>query len=52
MKEAYAKFKETNKEIDGSKERIKEVKDMCNEMLKPKKASGCGKTKAAAKNND
>ena len=40
VKEAYAKFKETNKEIDGGKERIKEVKDMRNEMLKSKD-KGC-----------
>ena len=52
VKESFVKYKEFNKETDGGKERIKEVKKMCKEMSKSKKASEGGKTKAAAKNGD
>ena len=45
-------YKEFNKETCGGKEKIKEVKKMCKEMSKSKKASEGGKTKAAANNDD
>ena len=52
VKEVFAKYKEAYNETYEGKEMIKEVKKMCNEMLKSKKASEGGQTKAAAKNND
>ena len=52
VKEAFAKYKEYKKETGGGEERIKEVKKMCKEMSKSKKASEGGKTKAAAKNDN
>ena len=52
MKKSFVKFKEAIKENDGGKEMIKEVKKICKEVSKSKKASEGGKTKAAAKNND
>ena len=52
VKESFVKFKEFKKETGGGEERIKEVKKMCKEMSKSKKASEGGKTKAAAKNDD
>ena len=40
----FAKVKEANKGTDKGKEWTKEVKKMCNEMMKSKKASeGAGK---------
>ena len=39
VKEDFAKIKEANKGTDKGKEWTKEVKKMCNEMMKPKKAS-------------
>ena len=53
LKEAYVRYKETNMvQHDGGKEVVKEMRKMCNEMLKSKKASEGGKTKAAPKNDD
>ena len=49
---AFVKFKKANKETDGDEEMTKELKKMCKEMSKPKKASDGGKTKAADKNDD
>ena len=39
VKEDFVKVKEANKGTDKGKEWTKEVKKMCNEMMKPKKAS-------------
>ena len=52
VKEVFVKYKEANKGTDGGEEWIKELKKMCKEMSKSKKASEGGKTKAAAKNDD
>ena len=44
VKEDFAKVKEANKGTDKGKEWTKEVKKMCNEMMKSKKApEGAGK---------
>ena len=53
IKEEYAKFKEANKGTDEGKEWTKEVKKMCNQMMRSKKTSeGGSKSKDAAKDND
>ena len=49
VKEDFAKVKEAHKDTDVGKEMTKEVKKMCNEMRKSKKAS---KSKAAAVNDN
>ena len=49
VKEDFVKVKEANKDTDVGKELTKQVKKMCNEMTKSKKAS---KSKAAAENDN
>ena len=52
VKEVFVQYKEFRKGTDGGEEMIKEMKKMCKEMSKSKKASEGGKTKAAANNDD
>ena len=54
LKETFVKYKEFNREVVGlDKEGIKEMKEMCKEIGRSKKASGgATKAKAAAKKDD